>query len=124
MVNGWETVLSEGWVQVSERIIEQLKQLENTKDKDRLELVRTLRFVLGVLQRSLVGWTQWVGNPDIMTIFSEEELEKMTKKLAEFTRSFIEYDMKITSLGAEKGLTAPKKPTKKPKEDRTERFYV
>jgi len=124
MVNGWETVLSEGWVRVSERIIKQLKQLEDTKDKDRLELVRTLRFVLGVLQRSLVGWTQWVANPDIMTIFSEEELEKMTKKLAEFTRSFIEYDIKITSLGAEKGLTAPKKPPKKLEEDRTERFYV
>lgn len=116
--------MSEGWMRVSERIVEQLKQLENTKDKDRLELVRSLRFVLGVLQRSLVGWTQWVSNPDIMTIFSEDDLENMTKKLAEFTRSFIEYDIKMTSLGAEKGLTAPKKPTKKPKEDRTERFYV
>ena len=116
--------MSEGWMRVSERIVEQLTQLENTKDKDRLELVRSLRFVLGVLQRSLVGWTQWVSNPDIMTIFSEDDLENMTKRLAEFTRSFIEYDMKMTSLGAEKGLTAPKKPTKKPKEDRTERFYV
>lgn len=116
--------MNEGWMQVSERIIEQLKQLEDTKGKDRLELVRSLRFVLGVLQRSLVGWTQWVGNPDIMTIFSEEEMEKMTKKLAEFTCSFIEYDMKMTRLGADKGLTAPKKPPKKPKEDRTERFYV
>jgi len=86
--------------------------------------VMTLRFVLGVLQRSLVGWTQWVGNPDIMTIFSEEELEEMTKKLAEFTRSFIDYDMKITSLGAEKGLAAPKEPIKKLKEDRSEGFYV
>jgi hypothetical protein len=123
-MKGGRQVLSEGWMRVSERIIEQLKQLENTKDKDRLDLVRSLRFVLGVLQRSLVGWTQWVGNPDIMTIFSEDDLENMTKRLAEFTRSFIEYDMKMTSLGAEKGLTAPKKPTKKPKEDRTERFYV
>jgi len=123
-MKGGRQVLSEGWMRVSERIVEQLKQLENTKDKDRLELVRSLRFVLGVLQRSLVGWTQWVSNPDIMTIFSEDDLENMTKKLAEFTRSFIEYDIKMTSLGAEKGLTAPKKPTKKPKEDRTERFYV
>ncbi len=124
MLTGGRQTLSEGWMRVSERIIEQLKKLEDTKGKDRLELVRSLRFVLGVLQRSLVGWTQWVGNPDIMTMFSEEDLEKMTKKLAEFTRSFIEYDMKMTSLGAEKGLTAPKKPTKKPKENRTERFYV
>lgn len=124
MDDRWETVLSEGWMRVSERIIEQLKQLEDTKGKDRLELVRSMRFVLGVLQRSLVGWTQWVSNPDIMTIFSEDDLEKMTTKLAEFTSSFIEYDLKITALGAEKGLTAPKKTAKKPKEDRTERFYV
>ena len=124
MVNRWEKVLSEGWMRVSERIIEQLKQLENTKDKDRLELVRSLRFVLGVLQRSLVGWTQWVSNPDIMTMFSEDDLESMTKRLSEFTRSFIEYDIKMTRLGAEKGLKVPKKPPKKPKEDRTERFYV
>ncbi|PVX27624.1 MAG: hypothetical protein CW716_01335 [Candidatus Bathyarchaeum sp.] len=124
MNDRWEQVLSESWMRVSERIIEQLKQLEDTKDKDRLEMVRSLRFVLGVLQRSLVGWTQWVGNPDIMTMFSEDDLKNMTKKLAEFTRSFIEYDMKMTWLGAKKGLKAPKKAVKKPKEDRTERFYV
>ena len=116
--------MSEGWVRVSERIINQLKRLEDTKDKDRLELVRSLRFLLGVLQRSLIGWTQWVGNPDIMTIFSQEDLEKMTKTLAEFTRSFVEYDLKMTSLGVKKGLKSPKKVEKKKKEDRTERFYV
>ena len=116
--------MSEGWVRVSERIIDQLKRLEDTEDKDRLELVRSLRFVLGVLQRSLIGWTQWVGNPDIMTIFSQEDLEKMTKTLAEFTRSFVEYDLKMTSLGVKKGLKSPKKVEKKKKEDRTERFYV
>jgi len=116
--------LSEGWIRVSERIIDQLKRLEDTKDKDRLELVRSLRFVLGVLQRSLIGWTQWVGNPDIMTIFSQDDLEKMIKTLAEFTRSFVEYDLKMTSLGVKKGLKSPKKVEKKKKEERTERFYV
>ena len=121
---GGRQVLSAQWIRVSERIIKQLKKLEDTKGQDRLEMVRSLRFVLGVLQRSLVGWTQWVGNPDIMTMFSEQELENMTKTLAEFTRSFIEYDLKMTNLGAEKGLKAPKKATKKSKEDRTERFYV
>jgi hypothetical protein len=124
MISRQGQVLSEGWIRVSERIIEQLKRLEDTKDKDRLELVRTLRFVLSVLQRSLIGWTQWVGNPDIMTIFSQEDLEKMTKTLSEFTRSFVEYDLKMTSLGVKKGLKSPKKVAKKKKEERTERFYV
>ena len=116
--------MSERWIRVSERIIDQLKSLEDTKDKDRLELVRALRFVLSVLQRSLIGWTQWVSNPDIMTIFSQEDLEKMTKTLSEFTRSFVEYDLKMTSLGAKKGLKAPKKVAKKQTDERTERFYV
>ena len=116
--------MSERWIQVSEKILEQLKRLEDTKDKDRLELVRSLRFVLSVLQRSLIGWTQWVGNPDIMTIFSQDDLEKMTKTLSKFTRSFVEYDLKMTSLGVKKGLKTPKKVAKKQKEERTERFYV
>jgi hypothetical protein len=116
--------LSDRWIQVSEKIIEQLNRLEDVKDKDRLELVRSLRFVLGVLQRSLLGWTQWVNNPDIMTIFSQKDLEKMTKKLAEFTHSFVKYDLEMTSLGVKKGLKTPKKVTKKKKEERTERFYV
>ena len=115
--------MSERWIQVSEKIIEQLNRLEDTKDKDRLELVRSLRFVLSVLQRSLLGWTQWVNNPDIMTIFSQKDLETMTEKLSEFTRSFVKYDLEMTSLGAKKGLKAPKKVSKK-KEERTERFYV
>ena len=116
--------MSERWMQVSERIIEQLNRLENVKDKDRLELVRSLRFVLGVLQRSLIGWTQWVNNPDIMTIFSQKDLEEMTKKLAEFTSSFVKYDLELTSLGVKKGLKDHKKVVKKNSEERTERFYV
>jgi hypothetical protein len=114
--------LSDRWIQVSESIIEQLSRLENVEGKDRLELVRSLRFVLGVLQRSLIGWTQWVGNPDIMSNFSQKDLENMTKKLAKFTSSFIKYDLEMTSLGVKKGLKTPKKVTKK--EERTERFYV
>jgi len=121
--NGRNAFLSERWIQVSEKIIEQLERLEDTKDKDRLELVRSLRFTLSVLQRSLLGWTQWVNNPDIMSIFSQKDLEKMTKKLSEFTCSFVKYDLEITSLGAKKGLKSPKKVTKK-KEERTEKFYV
>jgi hypothetical protein len=117
-------LLSERWIQVSQKIIEQLNRLQDVEDKDRLELVRSLRFVLGVLQRSLLGWTQWVNNPDIMTIFSQKDLENMTTKLADFTSSFIKYDLEMTRLGAKKGLKAPKKVAKKKKEERTERFYV
>ena len=119
-----DTVLSEGWIHVSERILEQLKHLENTEDKDRLELVTSLRFVLNMLHRSLIGWTQWVNNPDIMTIFSQKDLKTMTETLSEFTRSFVKYDLEMTRLGVKKGLKSTKKVAKKKKEERTERFYV
>jgi hypothetical protein len=103
----------EGWINISERILDQIKLLENTECKDRLELVRSLRFVLNVLQRSLIGWTQWVNNPDIITIFSQKDLENMTEKLSKFTHSFIKYDMEMTGLGVKKGLKTSKKATKK-----------
>lgn len=115
--------MSEGWIKVSERILNQLRSLENIEGKDRLELVKSLRFILNVLQRSLIGWTQWISNPDIMTIFSQEDLEHMTETLSKFTHSFIKFDMEMTSLGVKKGLKTTKKVTKK-KEERAERFYV
>jgi hypothetical protein len=115
--------LSERWIQVSEKILDQIKRLEEAKERDRLELVRSLRFMLSTLQRSLLGWMQWVNNPDIMTRFSQEDLETMNKKLSEFTRSFLEYDLEATKLGAQRGLKAIKK-VKKKKEERAEAFYV
>jgi hypothetical protein len=122
-LTGGDKVLSGGWIRVSERIVDQLKCLEKSEDKDRLELVRSMRFVLTVLQRSLIGWTQWVNNPEVMTIFSQEDLEKMTETLSNFTRSFIVYDLEVTSLGVKKGLKSSKKVMNK-KGERTERFYV
>ena len=120
---GTDATMSENWIQVSERIIEQLKDLDETKDKDRLDFVRSLRYLVSVLQRSLFGWTQWVNNPDIISIFTKEDLEQMTKKLTDFTRSFVKYDLEMTNLGINKGLKAPKV-VKKKKEDRNDRFYV
>ena len=115
--------MSERWIQVSEKILEQIKRLEETKDRDRLELVRSLSFMLSVLQRSLLGWMQWANSPDIMARFTREDLEKMSKKLSAFTHSFIEYDLEATKLGAHRGLKA-RKTVKKKKEERPETFYV
>jgi hypothetical protein len=115
--------LSERWIQVSEKILGQLKHSVEAKKKDRLEYVRTIRFTLSALQRSLLGWMQWVNNPDIMTRFTQEDLESMNKKLSELALSFIEYDLEATKLGAQRGLKAIKK-VKKKKEERAEAFYV
>jgi len=115
--------LSEKWRKDSEKILNQIKRLKEAKERDRLELVRSMRFMLSALHRSLLGWMHWVNNPDMMTRFTQEDLEKMNKKLSEFTRSFIQYDLEATKLGAQRGLKARKK-AKKKKEERAEIFYV
>ena len=116
--------MSERWIQVSEKILSQLSKIEETDEKDRLELVSSLRYVMNILQRSMVGWMQWITNPEIMSMFSKADLERMTKELTQFTKTFVEYDIKMTSLGIQKGLKAPKTVSKKNKENRSEHFYV
>ena len=115
--------MSERWVQVSEKILDQLKQLEETKKKDRLDLVRSMRFVLKALEMSLMGWKQWVNNPDIMAKFTQEDLEKMNRRLSEFAVSFVEYDMEATKLGTQIGLKAIKK-VKRKKDADSKATYV
>jgi len=124
MVSGLEFVLSENWIQISDRILKQLNHLEDTTDKDRLELVKSLSFILNVLHRSLIGWMQWVNNPDIMSIFSQSDLIRMTKNLIEFSSSFVKFDMEITRLGVKKGLKTTKKIAIKKRNEKTEHFYV
>lgn len=115
--------LSERWIEVSKRILEQIKRLEKTNEMDRLELVSAMSFMLSALQRSLLGWMQWVNSPEIMVRFTREDLEKMNKQLSSFTRSFIEYDLEATKLGAQRGLKT-RKAVKKKKRERPEIFYV
>jgi len=119
--------MSGHWVQDSKRILEQMKKLEDIEGQDRLDMVRTVRFILHALQRSVLGWIGWINNPDVMANFSLEELKEISENLAKLTQSFIEYDCEITSL-AEKDLIirepeAPDKSTEKAK-DRTDIFYV
>ncbi len=122
----WVMTLSERWIQSSQRVLNHIRSLEKVEGKDRLELVRSLGFMLGALQRSLLGWMQWVNNPDIMTRFTLEDLEKMNKNLSKFVRTFIEYDLEATKLGDEKGLKDGERPERKMKgrEERSEGFYV
>lgn len=98
--------MSDRWIQSSKKMLDQMKKLEEAEDKDRLDHVRSIRFMLGALHRSLLGWMQWVNNPDVMSKFTKGDLDEMDKKLSEFARSFIEYDSQVTKKGAEKGLRA------------------
>jgi len=119
--------MSERWIQDCKKILDEIRKLEDIEGKDRLDMVRMIRFTLHALQRSVSGWFQWIDNPDIMTNFSLEELQKINKNLAKLTRSFIEYDTEITSL-TEKDLTTKDKKAQRELMERTkgktEVFYV
>ena len=79
--------MSERWIRSSKKILERIEKFEKAKDRDRLELVRSTWFMLGALQRSLVGWLQWVKNPEMMVKFSKEELEEINSNIAKFARA-------------------------------------
>ncbi|MEM1515331.1 MAG: DUF2153 family protein [Candidatus Bathyarchaeia archaeon] len=119
--------MSEGWVQASERALEQIRKLAERKDMDRLELVQSMRFILIVLHRSLLGWMNWVNNPDIMVSFTKEELAEMNKKLAGFVQDFIKYDIEVTRQGAKKSvmsIEARRDAEEKTRREPSETFYI
>lgn len=113
--------LSEKWIDASKKLLNELKRLEETEERDRLDLVRSLRLTLYALQRSLMGWMQLANNPDMLTRFTHKDVEEINRKLLQFSHSFIEYDLEATKLGT-KGLKTGKKDNEK--KSRKEMFYV
>ena len=87
-------------------MLDRIRELGAIEEKDRLDDVRSIRFMLDALQRSLMGWMEWVNNASIMTKFTKEELEDMDGQLSRLSRSFVEYDLEVTEKGAENDLAA------------------
>jgi len=84
------------WVNDCQRILREIKKSEKVEGHDRLDMVRTIRFTILALQRSVTGWMQWADNPDIMAQFSLDELVEINKNLADLVCAFVDYDAKIT----------------------------
>ena len=96
--------MNQNWIQRSEDTLKQLRQLIQTPDQDRLDLVRVMRYAFGALGQSLAGWMQWINSPEIMSNFTQDELEEMAKTITGMVEGVIEYDLKITEEGMRKGL--------------------
>jgi hypothetical protein len=97
-------MMSDEWIEASKKILEQINKLSNKKDRDRLDLVQAMRFSLYALHRSLLGWMNWVNNPDIMASFKKEELDNMNQKIRKYVEKFLNYDIEATQKGAEKSI--------------------
>ena len=119
--------MSEGWVNTCEKILGQMRKFSEKEDKDRLDFVQSIRFSLYALHRSILGWLNWVNNPDIMASFKREELDAMNKALTSFVEDFLKYDVEITEKGA--GKTAAARKARREAEERARRspedlFYI
>ena len=84
------------WVKDCQKILSEIKNSSKVEGSDRLDMVRTIRFTILALQRSVTGWMQWADNPDIMAQFSLDELTEINKNLAHLVCAFVDYDAKIT----------------------------
>jgi hypothetical protein len=81
------------WVDETKRILEIIKK---QKPRDRLEYVGSLADLNLALARSVNGWDEWLRNPQIMTILTEEELRQVYERFKPIVISFLELDIWIT----------------------------
>ena len=111
--------MGEQWIHECTEYLRQVREALSTEDPDRLDLVRIMHAALIALNHSLLGWLQYVNNPDIMGKFNREELSEISEFLNKFAEDFIEYDIKVTKVGVAKGLSEIKQ-----REESQQPFYV
>ena len=111
------------WINDCQRILDEIKKAAKSEGQDRLDMVRTIRFTLLALQRSVTGWMQWADNPDVMAQFSLDELKEINRNLAELVCAFVDYDAKITGSQESKIEKKIKKKIRKKPQDQ-DIFYV
>ena len=88
--------MAERKIQELNKILEKIYEFDKLKDKDRLDLVGSLRFTIIALHREINGWIQWISNPEVSNKFDQEELEEMKKILTNFSKSFIKHEIKTS----------------------------
>jgi len=111
--------MGEQWIRECTEYLKQIRESLSTDTPDRLDLVRMMHSALIALNHSLLGWLQYVNNPDIMGKFDREELSEISDFLNKFAEEFIGYDIKVTKVGLAKGLSEIKQ-----REESQQPFYV
>ncbi len=101
----WGLKLSD-WIQTSREVLKRLKELQEIPSADRLDLLKSMNYSLRAIERSIIGWLEWINNPNLMASFSLEEIKEMHKTILDFAIKFLEYDIQVTKMGEE--ITARK----------------
>jgi hypothetical protein len=124
-LNAYCALLMDGkWVSDCERILKEIKKSAKVAGQDRLDLVRTIRFTILALQRSVTGWMQWADNPDVMAQFSLDELVEINKNLSDLVCAFVDYDAKITGTQEKKVEKKIRKESLTNPQNTKDMFYV
>ena len=89
-------ILTDRWINQSEKLLKTLENLSAKKARDRLEVVNSMIFALNALERSVHGWKSWILNLPLMSRFTEGELKAMEEGLRKRIQTFINYDVEIT----------------------------
>jgi hypothetical protein len=111
--------MSEPWIRECNEFLKQVRESMTLEDADRLALVRSINRALHAVNHSILGWFQYVNNPDIMSRFDREELNEISDALNKFAESFIEHDIEVTKKSMEKGLSEPEQ-----EEQERASFYI
>lgn len=88
--------MSEHWINQSENILKTLKKIASKKERDRLEILNTMIFTINALDRSVLGWKQWIQDLGFMSRFTMDELREIEEGLMKTVQNFIENDIDVT----------------------------
>ena len=116
--------LSDRWVEESEHLLRRMKALAAKEERDRLEVVGSMCFILEVMERSLNGWKQWISNLSLMSQYTLEELVEMQRSLEKQIQPLIEYDIEASKKWMEKFPRVQAVPSRMREEEGRDKYVV
>jgi len=96
--------MGEQWIRECNTFLEQIRESIAMGSPDRLDLVRSMHRALFAINHSILGWLQYVNNPDVMSRFTRDELNEISDALNKFAETFIVHDIEVTKKGMEKAV--------------------
>ena len=111
--------MGEQWIKECREYLAQVRESMSGETPNRLPLVKHMHRALFAINHSILGWRQYVNNPDIMSMFDRDELNEISDNLNKFAEAFIVHDIEVTQKGLQKGLGSGKR-----EDEERQPFYV